>query len=190
MTHPCEDIAALRLSALRALPRPVMIEPGRHPVPQVYFSWDAERARVEMELAERPGALAEVRAAITGAPRWINLSLALGTASFSAGDTLALAISAGMDRDFAMAPFLRSRKADVIQDSRFAETLTLGPALRTAVLLHPLAKGDALVEEEQFHTLILPLPAESFALVLSDLRFLVLEGAGPLAAPTLGSLGR
>lgn len=190
MTHPCEAIAAQRLSALRALPRPVMIEQGKHPVPQVYFSWDVERAKVEIELVNQPGALAVVRATITGAPRWINLSLALGMASFAPGDTLALAVSVSMDRDFAMAPFLRSRKGDVTRDSRFAETLALGPVPRTTVLLHLLAKDDALVEAEEFHTLILPLPAESFTLVLTDLRFLVLEGAGPLAAPTLGSPGR
>jgi hypothetical protein len=190
MTHPCEATAAERLTALRALPRPVRIDHGRHPVPQVYFSWDVERANVEMELLDRPGALAVVRAAITGAPRWINLSLALGAARFAAGDTLGLAISASADRDFRMAPFLRSRKGDLTVDSRFAETLALGPAPGTAVLLHPLAEGDTLAGAEQFHTLILPLPADSFTLVLSDLRFLVLEDTGPLAAPTLGGLGR
>lgn len=190
MTHPSEHAAAERLSALRALPRPARIETGKHLVPQVYFSWDADRAQVEMELLDQPGALAAVRAAITGAPRWINLSVALGTAAFAPGDTLALAVLASMNRDFTMTPFLRSRRAEGTKDSRFAESLALGSAPRPTVLLNALAEGDALVEAEQFHTLILPLPADSFTLVLSDLRFLVLEGAGALAAPTLGSPGR
>lgn len=186
MTHPAERAAARCLADLRAAPRPIRPESGKPVVPQVYFSWDAEQAQVTLDLTEDHSALAAISASITGVPRWINLSIALGVAEFVEGDVLGLALRA--DGIMGLSPLIRSRVGPAMQDTGIGETLTQDPDLRPRVLLRHLTKGDPTVGPPQYHTLILPLPKESFRLRLIDLRLFVLPAALG-ASPDLPRLG-
>ena len=186
MTHPAELSAMRCLAALRAAPKPVRAEPGKAFVPQVYFSWDAEQAQVALNVTDDPGSLLSMAAEITGTPRWITLSIALGSGEFALGEVLGLAIRA--EGELVLAPFMRSRRGETLQDTGFGEGLTLGTQAKTGVLLHKLTGGDPMVGQAQFHTLILPLPKQSFHLRLLDLRLFVLPAALG-AEPDLPRLG-
>lgn len=186
MTHPAERAAARCLADLRAAPRPIRPESGKPVVPQVYFSWDAEQAQVTLDLTEDHSALAAISASITGVPRWINLCLALGNTEFAAGDVLGLATRAEGAR--VATPVVRSRHGQTMQDTDLGESLALVAEGRPQVLLRQLTSGDPMVGLAQYHTLILPLPRESFDLRLLDLRLFVLPAASG-AAPDLPRLG-
>ena len=186
MTHPAELSVMRCLAALRALAKPARAEPGKPFVPQVSFWWDAEQAQVALNVTDDPGALLAMSAEITGSPRWISLSIALGKAEFVLGDVLGLAMRA--EGALVLAPFIRSRLGETTQDTGFGESLTFGPEARAGVLLHKLTGGDPMVGQAQFHTLILPLPKHSFRLRLLDLRLFVLPAALG-AEPDLPRLG-
>ena len=185
MTHPAERAAARCVADLRAAPRPLRPVSGKPVVPQVHFYWDSEQAQVALELAEDPGALVTLSAEITGRPRWITLSIALGNTEFAAGDVLGLALRA--EGAMTLSPLIRSRRGDAMQDTAFGEILNLDIDPRPCVLLHKLT-GEPMVGPPQFHTLILPLPKDSFRLRLVDLRFFVVPAARQ-AEPDLPRLG-
>lgn len=186
MTHPAETAFVRCLAGLRAAPKPIRAEPGKPVAPQVYLSWDAEQAQVALDVADDPGTLLTMSAEITGTPRWITLSIALGTAEFVVGEVLGLAVRA--EGALVLAPFLRSRRGETMQDTGFGESLSLGMGAQPGVLLHKLTGGDPMVGPAQFHTLILPLPKHSFRLRLLDLRLFVLPAALG-AEPDLPRLG-
>lgn len=186
MTHPAEQAAARCLAQLRAAPRPIRPEPGKPIVPQVYLSWDSAQAQVALDVAGDPAALLSLSAEITGTPRWMTLSIALGNFEFLAGEVLGLALQA--TGDLGLAPFVRSRLGQTTQDTGFGESLPAGTDARPAVLLRKLTGGDPMVGPAQFHTLILPLPRHSFRLRLVDLRLFVLPAALG-AEPDLPRLG-
>jgi hypothetical protein len=188
MTHPSETLAARALSAVRALPRPFRAEPGKPIVPDLYAAWDARSAKVSFELVDDPGALLALRVEVEGAPRWLSLNLVLGTEAFAPGDVLGLALAARADSPLTLAPYVRSRLGEVTRDTTIDDAIEVGTGFRPVVRLLGLAEGDGLTDVAQFHTLILPLPQQSFTLVIRDLRVFV-QAVGAAALPSLPDLG-
>lgn len=186
MTHPAELAASRCLAALRAAPRPLRPLSGKPVVPQVYFSWDSDQAQVALQLDDDAEALLSLTADITGTPRWNTLSIALGNTEFAEGEVLGLALRA--EGAGTLTPLIRSRRGETMQDTGFGESLTPSAGPRPGVLLRRLSGGDPMVGPPQYHTLILPLPRESFRLRLVDLRLFVLPAALG-AEPDLPRLG-
>jgi hypothetical protein len=186
MIHPAETAAASCVAALRAAPRPIRPDSGKEIVPKVYFSWDNEQTQVALDIADDPAALLDMKAEIVGNPRWMNLSIALGPAEFALGDVIGLAVLA--EGEVALTPLLRSREGNAVQDTGLGGSLTFGPGSRPGVLLHKLTGADPAVGAARFHTLILPLPKQSFYLRLLDLRLFVVPVAAD-AEPDLPRLG-
>lgn len=189
MTHPCEIACRTALNGLRAAAGPLAVERDKPVVPNVYFSWDAERAQIEVEVRPDAAGLARITAKAAGTPRWMSLWISLGVGSFAAQDGLGLAVEAGLDQAFQLTPRIRTRRGEATSDTHFAEPLALGPGSRTHGALRGLTAADPVVGEGLFHTLILPLPLGSFDVHLRDLRLFVLTGdrAAGLVMPTLGS---
>lgn len=165
------------------------IERHAEVVPGLYFSWDSDEGQVELDLADEPGALLALQAQVTGAPRWLSMSVVLGEVRLEPAQALGLAAAGWADGPRDILPFLRSRRGDTMGDTHFAEPLRFSDRLGHVAALKGLAAGDAATGAELFHTLILPLPQESFRLVLADLRLFVLHrDPGAALDETLGGL--
>ena len=116
-------------------------------------------------------------------PRWLTLSIGLGSGHFAERQTLGLAIRAACTVGFELAPFIRSTQDGDKQDTILSDTCQLQPVARTSVLLHSIMPREALTRAGDNHTLILPLPKQDFTLDLHDMRLFHIERPDNTAAP-------
>lgn len=177
MTHPTELAASRRIATLRlshyarASDGALFLEDG------VYFSWDTEKGGVSLDVRPELGALAHVRAAVTGAPRWLTLNFVLGEGAFSAGDVLGVVVEFEGCEGRAMQPFIRSVRDGRFEDTEFKDRIDGAEERSVQVLLHPLKASDRAAAGPAHHELVIPLPRQDFSLDLRDLRYFVLPAA-------------
>lgn len=177
MPHPCVEDTATTLHHLRQATITATAEDGGHISPNVYFSWDGAQAEVAIAVQSVPGQLLTAEVTLQGSPRWFALNIGLGAGAFTAGDSFGLVIDAGSTVPFECHGFVRSSKDGETFDTTLAEEIRLAPAGGRSVVLHSIAASDPLVWAGQYHTLIIPLPKQSFRLDLRDLRLVHLDAS-------------
>lgn len=186
MRTACERQCALVMERLRdkaAAGLPARLDNCAPLVDGFYFSWDAEQAQVELSL-HRPtrqgdAPLFELRARVSGEPRWLSMNISLDTHRFAAGDVIALVGALHCPEAESLPAYIRSRANGEDCDTPLAEPLR-GNGAAVATALHTIEPADNLLINDAFHTLIVPLPQRDFTLVLNDLRLFVLPAAAGL----------
>ena len=183
MTHPCLQTVAKAVAALRSATLPAKAGTDAPLVENVYFSWDASKAKVEIALDRAPGSLQRWRQTVGGTPGWLNLNLALGPGVFEPGQVLGLIVATRPVGDnpepIVIEGFVRSSRAGKTFDTHLAQPLTLTSDDGPATMLHPIARLDPICEPKGFHTLILRLPKRDLTLDLTDLRLFLVRPDGP-----------
>ncbi|MBN8293655.1 hypothetical protein JI664_16910 [Rhodobacter sp. NTK016B] len=183
--HNCETNSLALCEQLRAA---VASEPGtRRPVTNnekivdgVYLSWDDSQGEVQCHRVLSEGALLDLNVMVSGKPGWMSLNFELGTATFTPGVTLIAALSVQAEGMGTIRPFIRSQGPEgweTTPDWRDTAFDWEADMSHDGVKILPCSvKGEApLAIPEGFHTLVVPLPTETFRLTLKDLRLLAMN---------------
>lgn len=186
MPHIAEVTMARNIAALRESARPGPIDPDTRLVDGIYASWDPE-ANLSLDVKGPAQNGLNLQGTIRKAPRWFSLNLDLGTGTFSPGSVLGFVVRAegALDRNKQL--FVRSALKGTQDDTLLDESPGRGTQALPQIVLHNVLPDSPLTWENAFHTLILPLPTETFSLILVDLRVFVVspETGRACAAPTL-----
>ena len=141
-------------------------------MPGVYFSADLSQSDVKITLQDAGASLLKATIEVTGSPQWLSLNIELGEGSFAVGETVGLLTDTEAKDSFTIWPFLRSFREGFENDTPFSEALHFDTAPTVSTLLHQVASSDPLADGAGYHTLVLPLPAQSSAFTLRDMRVL------------------
>ncbi len=180
MTHPIEFASSRVIGDLR-LDHEQQYEDGTLRLTDgAYFSWEATKGKVHLDVVPELGALMHLSAKIEQAPDWLTFNIDLGEDTLVAGDVLGVVIEyqgfAGDDMEL----FLRSSRGGVLGDTILRDRLPGSETRTTQVLLHTLQPYDPATGETGYHTLIFPLPKRDFTFELRDLRLFVVPAARKL----------
>ncbi|PWE30816.1 hypothetical protein C4N9_03400 [Pararhodobacter marinus] len=182
--HICETNSSVLCEQLRAA---VADAPGtrlsvtnnERLVPDLYLSWDDSQGAVQCHRILSEGTLLDLNVMISGEPGWVSLNIELGTASFTPGATLIAILNAQAEGLGTIRPFIRTQGPEGWEstpdwrDTAFDWEADMG---YDGVKILPCSVRDdaPLAIPEGFHTLVVPLPTESFRLTLKDLRMVVI----------------
>ena len=184
LVHICETNSLALCEQLRAA---MANMPGtRRPVANnekivdgVYLSWDDSQAAVQCHWVQSEGALLDLTVMVSGKPGWMSLNFELGTATFTPGATLIAALSVRTEGMGTIRPFIRTQGPEGWEttpdwrDTAFDWEADM--SYEGVKILPCEVNSEApLAIPEGFHTLIVPLPTETFRLTLKDLRLLAM----------------
>lgn len=191
MPHMCEDFSADVLSALRAATSSGKVQNNSRLSREVYFSWDADQGRCDLDHSSAAGELLAFEAHVTGSPRWFALNIGLGWGKFSLGDTLVIVLDAEAGSAFGADALIRSAIDGEVMDTPLDDRIRIGRKRSISTLMHRIEPRDALAHSEAFHTLTIGLPKSYQKVSLHDLGvFVVPAFAGQMPSPiTLSSYG-
>ncbi len=174
MSHPIEAVTAQAFERLRALQRDGAMENDESLCDGVSLSWDEAGPQIRVEAISDAGRMLALKAEVQGAPRWFSLNIPLGKAALRSGDVIGVVLDAQADTALPPVPlFVRSARDGETVDTHLTEPLTLASRRGVAVTLHRVEADSALHGTEDWHTLILSLPAQDFGLTLFDARVFV-----------------
>lgn len=184
MTHSVVAQTSSLLQQLRQATFTGLAEESRHVSHNVYFCWDKANGAADITVTSVEGGLLSADIAVSGAPDWFTLNIGLGFGAFRAGETLGLALSASSTAQTVLRPFVRSVVAGEGHDTHLTDPIRLALSPGGILLLHTIQPYEALAWAQEFHTLIIPLPKQSFRLDLQDMRLFHATGpAAPSAQP-------
>lgn len=179
--------SALALAPLRALSidRPAI--PDEQIVPGLYLSWDTQSQGMDVRISATPDLLLSVTATIEQRPQWYSLNFELGTTSFDVGDVLVIVARTEGLEGATLPFFIRSAKADSVNDTTLAEAMSGSAAPKLGTVMHHVEDTEALAHGSAFHTLVLKLPETGGRLTIHDLRLFRVPAAQAraLALPSL-----
>jgi hypothetical protein len=175
MTHPCELATSATIAALRAAAFDTPAENNAHITPDLYLSWDDEKAEIALQSVSDVTTLLALKGDVSGTPRWFSLNIGLGKGEFKAGDVLGIVLELESPAALDSAPFIRTawRKGGYA-DTQLADAISVAEGRQVVTLLHTITAGEPLCNEV-FHTLVLPLPGADFQLSLNDMRLFVID---------------
>lgn len=173
MAHPAETTLARTLAALRQTTLSGPAEPDKRLVEGLYISWEAE-ANVTLTLDSPAEQGLTLSAKMERAPGWFGLNLDLGAVAFAPGSLLGIVLDLTGRLDRGRMPFIRSGLKGSREDTMLDETIPEDVSSGVTVLMHDVFADSVLTHEAAFHTLVLPMPLQSFELTLADLRIFVL----------------
>ncbi len=172
MIHPCIAAVTSTLERLRRMQATGPVAPGEHLLPGVYFSADLSQSDVKIVLQDAENGLLKATTEVTGTPQWLSLNIELGEGSFTVKETVGLLAEVQADTPFSIWPFIRSFRTGSEYDTPFGEALNFNKLPTVTTLLHQIELGDLLADGSGYHTLVLPLPAQSNSFELHDMRVL------------------
>ncbi|RGP35317.1 hypothetical protein [Pseudotabrizicola alkalilacus] len=190
MTHSVIAETTSLLRQLREGSFKCLAEESKHVSHNVYFCWDKANGSAAITLNSAEGRLLDADIVVTGTPGWFTLNFGLGFGQFQAGDTLGLVWSVQSSLQTNLYPFVRSVVGDDRLDTQLADPIRLTQSPGRTVQLHTIQPQDPLAWAKNFHTLVIPLPKQSFRLDLEDMRlFHAPRATGTVTqTPTLASL--
>jgi len=185
--HPIEQVSADAIARLRRADLAGPAESNAPLVPDISLSWDTDARGLKVDVSSPPGELLVLDQVVGEAPRWLELHVALGHATFVPGDTIGLALRADGFEEHGLSFFLRTFLDDRFLNTDLVEPLPGARNRPVRTVLYTIASTDPLTEPGRFHTLIMRLPKRSGRLTIGDLRLFVLPAAQGLATapPTL-----
>jgi hypothetical protein len=177
MTHPLELSFASRLAALRLDHQPQHETDTLTLAQGVYFSWDAGKGDVTLDVTPETGMLMHMRAAVRSVPDWMSFNIELGDGQLAPGDILGVVAELNGGAGETMPAFIRTSRGGELSDTYLADPLEGSDTRAVRTLLHPVREGEGLAGAPGYHTLVLPLPRRDFTLELRDLRIFVLPAS-------------
>ena len=184
--HPTEQVSADAIARLREADLAGPAESNAPIVPGISLSWDTEVPGLRLDIASAPGEVLAIEQVVENAPRWLELHIALGPATFVPGDILGLALEArGFEAD-ELSFFVRTFLDDRFLNTDLVEPMPGARKHKVRTVLYTVASTDPIVEPGRFHTLIMRMPKRSGRLVIGNLRFFVLPAGQSLATAPPG----
>jgi hypothetical protein len=185
--HPIEEFSSALIARLRIAELSGPAESNAPLVPGISLSWNPDAKGLKVDATSAPGTLLRIEQIVEEAPRWLELHVALGHATFVPGDILGLALRAEGFGDEGPSFFVRTFLDDRFLNTDLVEPLPTARARAVRTVLYTIASTDPIVEPGRFHTLIMRIPKRSGRLAIGDLRLLVLPAARGLntASPIL-----
>lgn len=177
MPHPCETATSLTITELRAAVFETSAENNAHLVRDVYVSWDDDGTGIAVDVASDANMLLAIKGTVPATPRWFSLNIGMGRGALKAGDVLAIVLDFETSTAFESAPFIRTAwPKGGYADTHLTDEISVGAGRQIVTLLQTIDADDALCNDV-FHTLVLPLPAADFELMLQDVRLVVIDAA-------------
>lgn len=173
MSHPIEIFASTVIADARDAVHDIDIENNIPFSPELYISWDDEKGQVAPKGRTKPGILLQLDAEVAVPPRWFSLNIGLGKSALKAGDVLGLVLEIESETGFGSDLFCRSATEDAYSDTYLQGGFDVTGGRQIVTILHTIEPGDSL-EQDAFHTLVMPLPGQNFSLTLRDMRLFVL----------------
>lgn len=140
----------------------------------LFSDLDPETGETTLSFDSTAGSVLAFDLQVEGQPRWVVLRLELGEAQFQPGDVLGLALRGSCSHDCTIGVYLRMVREGGFTDTRFADSLRLGPNTSVRTAMHTLSAVDPAIGAPGGCALILGLPAETARFHLSDLHFFVM----------------
>lgn len=177
MTHSCAEFTARTMAALRSESFARQAACNGHIVPEIYFSWKAEAGDLRVDVSSGPDTALRMQAKVAEPSDWFTLNFPLGGGTFEPGDVIGIVYETRADIDMDCPALIRSQQEDDRMDTDLEESLVCGPDRQVRTLMHMVSDADGLPYADQFHTLIIKLPQQDFALDLFDFALFVLPAA-------------
>lgn len=174
MSHPIEFFTSTVIADARMADQDIQVENNAHVFPEIYVSWDDEKGNVALKGRTDAGMLLHLDAEVMALPRWFSLNIGLGKGALTAGDVLGFVIEIESETGFSSALFCRSATDDGYNDTYLQDGFDVPAGRQVVTLLHTVEPGHSL-EQNAFHTLVIPLPSQNFSLTIRDMRLFVLE---------------
>lgn len=175
MMHSAQATSIDRIDALRSATfAGQALDGGGHLQGDLFCDLDAETGKTIASFSSEPGSVLAFDLQVEGQPRWVVLRLELGEAQFQPGDVLGLALRGSCSHDCTIGVYLRMVREGGFTDTRFADSLRLGPNTSVRTAMHTLSAVDPAIGAPGGCALILGLPAETARFHLSDLHFFVM----------------
>lgn len=165
-----DRVAGLRTATYSGL----ATEGGGHMYGDLFCDLDGEIGKTTASFDSSPGSVVSFDVQVEGQPRWVVLRLELGDARFQPGDVLGLALRGSASHDCTIGVYLRMVRDGGFADTRFPDSLRLGPHNGVRVALHTLAATDPACGEPGSCAIVLGLPAEDVRLHVGDLHLFVM----------------
>ncbi len=187
MTLPVELSTSQTIAALRMDHDPHHEEDALHLVKGAYFSWDAGKGDVSLDVRPELGALLHVSAQVHKVPDWLTFNIDMGSGEIGVGDILGLVVEFEGCSGDTLPMFIRSARDGALSDTWLSEPLTGAETRTVRAVFHQVRPEDPVAAGPAYHTLVLPLPKRDFELELRDMRFFLVPAARGLrlGAPTL-----
>lgn len=176
MMHPAQATAINRVATLRQATFSGLVSGTGGPVhADLFCDLDGKIGTSTAGFDSAPGSVLSFDLQVQGQPRWVVLRLELGEARFQPGDVLGLAVRGSASHDCAARVYLRMVREGGFTDTRFTDSLSLGPHNRVQTAMHTLSAADPACGEPGSCAIILGLPAEDVRLQIGDLHFFVMS---------------
>lgn len=175
MMHLAQAASMDRITALRdATYSGLVTAGGGHLHGDLFCDLDGEIGTTTASFDSAPGSVLSFDLQVEGQPRWVVLRLELGNARYQPGDVLGLAVRGSASHDCTAGVYLRMVREGGFTDTRFADSLRLGPHNRVQTAMHTLSAADPACGEPGSCAIILGLPAEDVRFHIGDLHFFVM----------------